>query len=117
MRNQNIKYVLFVSTFLIPSLAFAALGGVIGLLRGFLQVLSVSVPVVFGICLIYFFWGLGQFILNDAGNDKTRQEGKQKIIWGIIALFVFVSIYGILSFIGGALGIAQGGDFSGIFGP
>lgn len=89
-----------------PTLALAQpLGGLKSLLVSFKDILNLLIPVLFGICLIYFFWGLAQFILHDAGNDKTRADGKQKMIWGIVALFVFVSIYGILNFIGSAIGI------------
>ncbi len=111
---KKIKYTLLV---LLPNLAFAQLNGIKGLLQEIMQILSSIVPILFGLSIVYFFWGLAQFILNDAGNDKTREDGKNKIIWGIVALFVFVAIYGILFAIGDALGIRPGGDFSGIFGP
>lgn len=102
------KYTSYISIaliFFIPTLAFAALDGIRGLLIAFRGILGLLVPVLFGLSLIYFFWGVGQFILHDAGNDKTREDGKKKIMWGIIALFVFVSIYGILKFIGTAVSI------------
>ncbi len=100
------KHKLYIAIFLfVPTLTFAALDGVKGLLTAFSGILGLMVPVLFGLSLIYFFWGIGQFILHDAGNDKTREDGKKKIMWGIVALFVFVSIYGILKFIGTAVSI------------
>lgn len=91
---------------LVPSvtLAATALTGLKGLLTDFKGVLDLVVPVLFGLSLVYFFWGIGQFILH-AGDVKTREEGRNKMIWGIIALFVFISIYGILKSIGSAIGI------------
>ena len=90
---------------LVPAISFAEFDGIRGLLLGILSLMKILVPVVFSVALLYFFLGVSQFILKDAGNDKTREEGKKKMLWGIIALFVMVSIYGILQFIGGAVGI------------
>jgi uncharacterized membrane-anchored protein len=105
MKKNKILNTILVSALLVPNISFAALDGVKGLLQEFAKILNLVVPVLFGLSLVYFFWGVGQFILRDAGNEKTREEGKKKIIWGIIALFVFVSIYGILGAIGDAVGI------------
>lgn len=98
---------IFIYSFLalFPTVSFAALDGVRGLLMGAQGVLNLLVPVMFGIAVIYFFWGMGQFVLHDAGNDKTRADGKQKMLWGLIALFVMVALYGILKFVGNAIGI------------
>ena len=78
------------------------------ILNFFRAVVSDLLPIFFALALVYFFWGVAQFILNDAGNDKTREEGKKKIIWSVVALFVFVSIYGILNFIGDLIDIKPG---------
>lgn len=100
------KYILSTITLLFPLISFAQpLTGLGGLMIAFKGILNSLVPVIFGLATIYFLWGVTQFILNDAGNDKTREEGKKKIIWGIVALFVFVSIYGILSTFGDLIGI------------
>lgn len=105
MKNYMNKYVLSIALYTAPVLSFAALDGVKGLLRDIKGILDLTVPVVFALALVYFFWGVAQFILNDAGNDKSREEGKQKMIWGVVALFVMFSIMGILSVISGLTGI------------
>ncbi len=89
----------------VPVLAFAApLDGLKGLLTEFGGLLNSVIKLIFGLALVYFFWGTVQFIQN-AGNEKTREEGKSKMIWGIIALFVMFSIYGILNWISDTTGI------------
>ncbi|HEY4509127.1 MAG TPA: hypothetical protein VJC13_02490 [Candidatus Paceibacterota bacterium] len=93
--------------FILPTVALAAFDGVKGLLSAFGGILGTVIPIIFGIALIYFFWGSAQFIL-ESGDVKKREDGKQKMIWGIVALFVMFSIYGILRFIGVALGISVG---------
>ncbi len=98
-KNSHRNIIVAIAT-LIPTLAFAApLSGVISLIGDFSQIMALVKPLVFGLAFIYFFWGMGQFILKDAGNEKSREEGKKKMLWSVIALFVMFSIMGIISFI------------------
>jgi hypothetical protein len=105
MKKNTLLYPILTFISLVPTVSFAALDGVKGLLTALKDILNLVVPVLLLLSVIYFFWGVGQFILHDAGNDKTREEGKKKILWGIVALFVFVSIWGILGWIGDVIGI------------
>lgn len=53
------------------------------------------IGIVTGLAVIFFIGGLAKFILN-AGDEKGREEGKKVMLWGIIALFVIVSMWGIV---------------------
>jgi hypothetical protein len=64
----------------------------------------IAVPIVAGLALLAFFWGLAMYIFN-TGNDEQRQKGIQIMIWGIIALFVMGSIWGILAVFNQSFGI------------
>ena len=112
LNNMNIKKytkILSIFTLITPSVSFAALLGLRGLLYDFRELIDLAVRVIFALALAYFFWGGAQFILNDAANEKTREDGKKKMMWGIIALFVMFSIYGILRAIGALIDIPVGG--------
>mgnify|MGYP001563865871 FL=1 len=63
-----------------------------------IDLVTTAIPVVAGLALVVFFWGLAKFILK-AGDEKGREEGKQVMKWGIVALFVLVSIWGIIFFL------------------
>lgn len=104
MKIKNIKYISYLTTTLYPAISYAAFDGLKAYLSAFGGMLNQVIRILFGLSLVYFFWGVSQFILH-AGEEKTRQEGKKKIMWGIIAIFVFVSIFGIIRFIGDTLGI------------
>ena len=114
MKKHTLKYKLLIISSLFPVISFAALDGVKGLLQAFVKLLNLVIPAIFGLSLIYFLWGGSQFILK-AGEQKARDEGKKKMLWGIVALFVMISIYGIVRAIGLAFNIAPGGDMSDIF--
>lgn len=65
-----------------------------------LNVIQLLVPILSAIAFFVFFWGLSIFILRDSGSEKTRGDGKKKMFWGILALFVlltFMTIIGLIS--------------------
>lgn len=61
------------------------------------------IPVLVGFALLVFLFGLTRFILS-AGDREARTEGKHLITYGIIGLFVIVSVWGIVRFLGNTLG-------------
>jgi hypothetical protein len=69
-----------------------------------LDLIEVTIPVVAGLTLLSFFWGLAKFVARVGGDEKAVTEGKNLMIWGIIGLFVMVSIWGILAFLAGEFG-------------
>jgi hypothetical protein len=109
-KNFKSLTILVLSAF--PVVSFAALNGLKGLLGDFGQILGLAQPLIFGIAFLYFFWGVAQFILN-AGEQKARDEGKKKMLWGIVALFVMISIVGILHTVGYLIGIPVGNGIPG----
>lgn len=53
-------------------------------------------PLLFLAALTWFIWGVVEFIRN-SDNQEKRKQGRSKMLWGIIALFVMVSYLGITS--------------------
>ena len=56
------------------------------------------IGVVTAIGLLVFFWGLVKFIFHIGGDEKAVDEGKRIMKWGLLALFVMVSVWGIVIF-------------------
>lgn len=65
------------------------------------------IAIVIGLALLAFFWGLAKFIFNVSGDEKSIEEGKRIMIWGIITLFVMVSVWGIVGFLQGELNLRK----------
>jgi len=59
-----------------------------------------------------FFWGLVKFIWN-AGDEKNLADGKQLMLWGMVGIFVIVSLWAIVGFIQVSFGIGGGAGMSG----
>lgn len=85
------------------------LGNVNTLLSSIGNLVRSALPIVVGLALLGFFWGLMKFIFA-AGDEGKRDEGKQIMIYGIIGLFVMVSVWGLVGFIGSALNVQSGGN-------
>jgi hypothetical protein len=58
-------------------------------------VINALVPIIISLALVVFFWGLVVYIVQ-LGNEEKRKEAMQLMIWGVIAIFVMVSIWGII---------------------
>ena len=69
----------------------------------FLNILDPIVLLMFGVAVMVFFWGLLKLI-NNTDNPTKKEEGKRTIIWGIVGMFIMVSAFGILRFIGRTIG-------------
>ncbi|MBI4114410.1 MAG: hypothetical protein HY445_01040 [Candidatus Niyogibacteria bacterium] len=44
---------------------------------------------------VVFLWGLVEFLMNP-DNEEKRSAGKRHMIWGIVGLFLMVSVWGII---------------------
>ena len=100
--------------FIIASIAFAPLmtfaqtsagnssvGGLITKLGDFIAQLT---PIAFAAAVLFFFYGLAKFILK-SGEDQD--SGRQMMIWGVIAIFVMASVFGLVKFLQTTFNIAD----------
>jgi uncharacterized membrane protein len=65
------------------------------------------IPVVIALGLLLFIWGMVQFIFA-SGDEAAKEEGKRKMIWGVITLFVIVSVWGLVALLNQLTGVGQG---------
>lgn len=92
------------ATFL-PTIALAA-GDLISFIGTIGRVLSALVPIMVTLALIYFIYGLAEYVAV-SGNEAKKVEGKNIMIYGTIAMFFIVSIWGIVQFIGKTIGVTE----------
>lgn len=52
------------------------------------------IPLLFAVALVAFIWGVLRYLMN-AADSKERAQGRNFMIWGIVALFVMLSVWGL----------------------
>jgi uncharacterized membrane protein len=65
-------------------------------------IINPLIELLFAAGLVFFLWGLAQFIMN-ADSDEGRTKGKQHMIWGIIGMFIMVGAYAIINILSNTL--------------
>lgn len=53
------------------------------------------VPLLMALAVVGFVYGIIQYFLNP-DNEEKRKNGKNFMFWGIVTLFVMVSIWGLV---------------------
>ncbi len=73
-----------------------------------------AVALLIGLGVVYVLYGIMKTILH-SDNEKIRSDGRQVMLYGVIALFVIVSMWGLVNvlvgtFFGGSVpGLSQSG--------
>lgn len=73
----------------------------------FVDLIRTALPVIAGLALLVFIWGLVKFIFRVGGDEKAVEDGKNLMKWGLIALFVMVSFIAILAFVYSDFGFSR----------
>jgi hypothetical protein len=76
------------------------------LLGSVADLVNAAIPLMIGIALVIFFWGLIQYIRNPGGGEgHGGGDGKKIMIAGLVGLFIMVSVWGIIRLAQSVFGI------------
>jgi len=95
--------------FLIPLFTEAAAAPIGGnnfkeLVYSIIPIANNIIKVLIMFALLVFLWGIAKFI-RSAGNPEAKEEGKQKMIYGVVGLFIIVSIWGLIGILKNTFGV------------
>lgn len=65
---------------------------------------SSVIPLIFGLALVVFVWGVVQYVIN-SDEEAKKEKGKEFMIWGILGLAVMVGVWGLVKIVGTTFGI------------
>jgi Na+/proline symporter len=84
-------------------------GGKLGDLFNYFSCLisTAVIPLIFTLAFALFFWGVVQYVINDSEEAK-KAKGRQFMIWGLIALFVMFTVWGIVKLLAATFGFDTG---------
>ena len=86
------KYYLFLIFFTAPSVVFAA-GTLNDVEDAILSLLNSIIPLFLALAVTFFIWNVLKYI-NSGDNAELREQARAMMIYGIVAIFVLVSIWG-----------------------
>ncbi len=69
--------------------------GIFAIIQMVKDLINVVMPFIISLTLLYFMWGLFQMVRSTDGS--AREEARGYVIWGIVALFVMVSVWGLVN--------------------
>jgi len=95
-----------ISVLTLPISAYAAPTTFKGLVDLFIGFIESTIPVVISLVLLFFLINITRFILN-SGDSGVRESAKQSILWGVIALTVLFTLWGIIYFLGDSFGLRE----------
>ncbi len=92
---EKYKAIAYLALLAVPSMLYAQANDVGGLLQVGGSILNSFVTVLIGVALVGLLFGIIKYV--QAGDqEKNREEGRPYMLYGIIALFVMVSFWGLV---------------------
>lgn len=87
--------------------AIAKSEGFKGVINWFVDIGLTIIPFLGALAFLAFVWGVARYI-KSAGNEKEIKDSKNLLIWGVIGMFILITIWGIIYFLQGELGFQTG---------
>lgn len=85
-------------------------GNLLNLIATVQSIVNRLVPLAIGVAVLALFYGIIKFIMsNKEGNEKGHADAIKFMGMAILALFVMVSVWGLVGFLGSIVGVGQGG--------
>lgn len=66
------------------------------------------IPILFALATLLFIWGVVKFFFINVDEEPKREQGKQFMIWGIVALAVMLSMWGLVNVLRSTFGLGTG---------
>ena len=78
--------------------------GIRGIIIYFQSFIQEAIALIIGLTLVVFIWGIFKLIFAKE-NSKEREQARGYIVWGIIALAVMVSVWGLVNLLTSSLAL------------
>jgi len=80
---------------LMPVVAFAQQGTLVGILDTILNLLNKVIPILIVLAIIWFIVGIIKYVVS--GDEEAKKKGRDMMIYGIIGLAVIVGMWGLVN--------------------
>jgi uncharacterized membrane protein YidH (DUF202 family) len=62
------------------------------------QIINPLIILLFALAIVYFLYGVFEFILNQE-NEEKKTTGKSHMIWGVIGITIMMGVFAIMNLI------------------
>lgn len=69
------------------------------------QLLTVVIPILVALGVVYFVWGVISYVV--AGDEEAKTKGRDRMIYGIIGLAVIVAVWGLVKILTNTFGVSD----------
>ena len=66
-------------------------------------IINPIIALLFALALVYFLYGVAKYLLNP-DSEEVRKSSKSQMLWGVIGMFIMISVFGIMTIIINTLG-------------
>ena len=105
--NKPMHIVKYLPPFFLPMMAFAATTVPPAVLtfvgKISTNILNPIIAILFALAFTYFVWGVAKYIWNP-DSEEARTTGQKAMLWGVIGMFIMVSVFGIMRFLISSIG-------------
>ena len=111
MVRKHLSKIAVLGIALTPSFALADTGFLTqlqDLVDVFSLIVSALIPVVFGLGILAFFYGIMLYVFS--ASTESKKNGRNIMFWALVAVFVMASLFGIIKLAQTTLGIDQTGN-------
>ncbi|MBL4644803.1 MAG: hypothetical protein JKX80_02970 [Candidatus Pacebacteria bacterium] len=94
---KTLRFGLF-SILLLPSnIVYAAPTNFKALTEQLTELVDLGTLALFSLAIVYFFWSVVRNLWGyNGGSDEQKKKLNQTLVWGILIIFIMVSIWGII---------------------
>ena len=101
----------YIAQVFLPRVAYAAAPPIPQTVKTFIgkistEILNPVIAILFAIAIVYFFTGVAAYIWNPS-DENLREAGRTRMIWGIVGMFIMVSVFAIMRLIIDTIGADQ----------
>jgi hypothetical protein len=97
------KIGIIVASFAFPVFASAAINNLNDIFTFISNTLNTLLPLIIAAAVVYFIYGIAMYVIS--GSEEAKDQAKSKIIYGVIGLFVMISVWGLVNILVNTFGL------------
>ncbi len=106
------KFLYALPMFALPFVTSAAaleLSGITTAISSVITVMNKVVPLLIGLAVLVFLWGVLKYVIAGSDDAGKRTEARGFMIWGIVSIFIMVSVWGLVGILQTSFGVSSTG--------